>query len=467
MQYYILNRDLKLLRGIEVYTSVIWTERYYEPGEFELYMPASQEDMKFFRECAEKHYYIIPSEFKYRTSISCMIINHVKLDMPFDSADHIIITGRSLGYILHSRIAQGQTILNGNLEDVIRDMVTDNAISPEDPGRAIPKLVLGSKSNKIHDLVNAEATGAFIDEAITNICKVYKTGWDVRLNYDKKSFVFTMFKGVDRSYSQTEPELSDRNPYVVFSPEFDNLIKTTYDMDTSNYRNIIYVESEYNEYDDSTKTLKKNIYDISATLPSRSRYPKGLDRFEMFASSNAASSSPKDEHEEPDINVMNSLMKAEGKAKLKDYDSKTDMTGEVAPNLNFKLDEHYFIGDLVTVINEYGQSFDARVTETIFSVSTSEVKYYPNFVVENYEGKKEDTDYNISEDDIFVLQDWSASGSNYQHFFVTEAGELLEAEKGYIWETMVDESVNDVEFTTESGETFEVSRYWDKEIDGR
>lgn len=467
MQYYILDRNLRLLRGIEVYTSVIWTERYYEPGEFELYLPASEEDMHFFREAAEKHYYIIPSEFRDRNSISCMIINHMKLDLPFDSAKCIIITGRSLGYILHSRIAQGETILNGNLEDVIRDLVTDNAISPSDPDRNIPKFVLGDKSGKITDLINAEATGAFIDEAITNICKVYKTGWDVRLNYDKKQFVFTMFKGVDRSYSQVEPELANRNPYVVFSPDFDNLIKTTYDMDTSNYRNIIYVESEYQEYNESTKVLDKKVFDVSTALPSRSRYPKGLDRFEMFMSSNVASSAPKDEHDEPDKTFMTGIMQTQGKAKLKDYDSSTDMTGEVAPNLNYKLDIDYFIGDLVTVVNEYKQSFDARVTETIFSVSTSEVKYYPVFMVENYEGKKEDQDYNISEDDIFALEDWTSSGDNYQHFFVTEAGELLDKEKGYIWESMVDESEHEVSFSTESGQEFEVCRLWDKDIDGK
>lgn len=467
MQYYILDRSLKLLRGIEVYTSVIWTERYYEPGEFELYLPASKEDMQFFRECAEKHYYIIPSEFKDRNSISCMIINHVKLDLPFDSAKSIIITGRSLSYILHSRIAQGETVLNGNLEDCIRDLVFNNTISPSDPSRHIPNLILGEKSNTITDLINAEATGAFIDEAITNICKVYKAGWDVRLNYDKKQFVFTMFKGIDRSYSQTAPSLEDRNPYVVFSPDFDNLIKTTYDMDTSNYRNIIYVESDYQEYNDTTKTLDKKMYDISATLPSRSRYPKGLDRFEMFMTSNVSSSAPKDKNNEPDKNFMRRIMQTQGKSKLKDYDSSTDMTGEVAPNLNFKLDEDYFIGDLVTVVNEYNQTFDARVTETIFSVSTSEVKYYPVFLVENYEGKKEDTDYSIESDSIFVLEDWTSSGDNYPHFFVTESGELLDMEKSYIWESMVDESENEVLFTTENGVAFEVSRLWDKDIDGK
>lgn len=467
MHYYILDRNLVLVKGIEVFQSVIWTERYYEPGEFELYLPASKEDMQFFRTAAEKHYYIIPAEFNDRTSISCMIINHVKLDMPFDAAKNIIITGRSLSYILHSRIAQGETILNGNLEDVIRDMVADNAINPADPSRSIPKLKLGARSGQISDLINAEATGAYLDEAITNICKIYKTGWDVRLNYDKKQFIFKMFKGLDRSYSQTAPELSDRNPYVVFSPDFDNLLKTTYDMDTSNYRNIIYVESEYQEYNDTTKTLDKKIFDVSATLPARSRYPKGLDRFEMFSSSSASSSAPKDEHNEPDRNFMAGIMRTEGKSKLKDYDSKTDMTGEVAPNLNFKLDEDYYIGDLVSVINEYGQTFDARVTETIHSVSTSEVKYYPVFVVENYEGKKEDQDYNIKEDDVFVLEDWTDTGANYQHFIVTEAGELVEKEKDFVVEDLVDESDYDVEIILENGNLIALTRYWDKDIDGK
>ncbi len=38
----------------------------------------------------------------------------------------------------------------------------------------------------------------------------------------KKQFVFELYAGFDRSYDQTE------NPYVIFSPKFENIINSNY-----------------------------------------------------------------------------------------------------------------------------------------------------------------------------------------------------------------------------------------------
>ena len=38
MEYYILDNDLNVVEGIELFQSMIWTEKFYEAGDFELYL---------------------------------------------------------------------------------------------------------------------------------------------------------------------------------------------------------------------------------------------------------------------------------------------------------------------------------------------------------------------------------------------------------------------------------------------
>ena len=40
MDIYVLNDNFERVGIIDGYTSIIWTIRYYEPGDFELYLAA-------------------------------------------------------------------------------------------------------------------------------------------------------------------------------------------------------------------------------------------------------------------------------------------------------------------------------------------------------------------------------------------------------------------------------------------
>ena len=43
MDLLILDTDLEAIAVIDTYTSLIWTDRYYKAGDFELCLPASKE----------------------------------------------------------------------------------------------------------------------------------------------------------------------------------------------------------------------------------------------------------------------------------------------------------------------------------------------------------------------------------------------------------------------------------------
>ena len=69
--------------------------------------------------------------------------------------------------------------------------------------------------------LEAQYTGDNLYDVIQKICEEQGIGFKITLN-DEKQFVFELYAGSDRSYDQTE------NPYVIFSPKFENIINSNY-----------------------------------------------------------------------------------------------------------------------------------------------------------------------------------------------------------------------------------------------
>ena len=48
MEIYVLNRNREIVGVVDHYESLIWTSRYYEAGDFEIYIQASPETIELF-----------------------------------------------------------------------------------------------------------------------------------------------------------------------------------------------------------------------------------------------------------------------------------------------------------------------------------------------------------------------------------------------------------------------------------
>ena len=48
MEYYILDNDFNIVAGVEKFQSMIWTEKFYDIGDFELYLPATVDSLAFY-----------------------------------------------------------------------------------------------------------------------------------------------------------------------------------------------------------------------------------------------------------------------------------------------------------------------------------------------------------------------------------------------------------------------------------
>lgn len=331
MIYYLLNKDLEYISVIENYRSFIWTSRYNTFGDFELYLPASKENIALYK----RGYYIIRDTDRKHA----MIIYNIEIQTDIENGDFLIITGRCLKSILYQRIIWSQTVVNGNVETKIRELVTDNCISPSIEARAISRLTLGSVIG-ITDTIKTQYTGDNLGETITGLCETFGLGFDVELDIPNHQFKFVMLKGEDRTYNQNV------NPVVVFSNDFDNLLTTDYIMNSEEYKNVALVAGE------GEGTSRKVASVGGAT---------DLDRFEIYVDARDISSN---EGEIPYADYIE-LLADKGFEELAECQIVKSISGEVLPDYTYKLNIDYFLGDLVEIRNDYGVKMVSRITEII------------------------------------------------------------------------------------------------------
>lgn len=261
MDLLILDTNLEAIAVIDTYTSLIWTDRYYKAGDFELCLPASKEIFDVIKQ----DYYLYN-----KNSEHVMIIEQLTIETDTEDGNKLTVTGRSLESILDRRIVWGLKNLSGSFQNGIETLLNECIISPSKPTRQISNFIFeASEDPAITDLtLEAQYTGDNLYDIISEACEERGVGFKVVLN-DNKQFVFSFYAGADRSYDQTDL------PYVAFSPNFDNLISSNYVETKSGLKNVTLVGGE-GEGQDRRYTA---VGDIS-----------GLDRREMFTDARDLSS---------------------------------------------------------------------------------------------------------------------------------------------------------------------------------
>ena len=287
MDITILNYNLDAIKVFDTYNSLIWTDRYNEYGDFEIYTPMTDDILTYMRQ----GYYL-----QRKDSDHVMIIESLKVTTDIDEGSNLTVTGRSLESLLERRIIWGQKTVNGSLHDGIKTLLTENIISPSNADRKIsPFMFQDSTDPTILALtIDAQYTGDNLYETIQKICAERDIGFRVTLN-DSKQFVFELYMGVDRSYNQTS------NSYVVFSPKFDNLISSNYIESKKPLKNVTLVGGE-GEGSERRYTAVGNV--------------AGISRREIFTDARDISSNTGTEGETMTNDEYIALLRQRGKEKL-------------------------------------------------------------------------------------------------------------------------------------------------------
>lgn len=348
MELTLLNTSLDAISVIDDYESLIWTDRYQEYGDFEIYTPVTPEILSVIKQ----DYYLTN-----RDSEHVMIIEKLLIKTDVELGNHITITGRSLESILKRRIVWGQRSVSGSLQNGIRILLEENVINPTDPDRKIDNFIFEeSTDDRITSLtIEAQYTGDEIYEVISKLCKEHEIGFKITLN-DNKQFVFKLYAGTDRSYDQIE------NTYVIFSPNFENIVNSNYLESKSALKNVTLVGGQ-------GEGTERRYHTVGSAI--------GLERRELFTDA-------RDISVEVDERVLteeeyNAQLSQRGKEKLSENIEVVSFEGEIEPTMMFKYREDFFNGDIVQIENEYGHMTTTRIIEMTISENEQGTSVYPTF----------------------------------------------------------------------------------------
>ena len=342
MDVYVMNQQFQTVSIIDAYESLIWTDRYSGYGDFEIYAPFSLDLLNKVRQ----DYYVTINDSEH-----IMIIEGLDIESNAETGNRLRITGRSLESILDRRIIWQQTSYTGNLQNAIRNMLYTAFISPSIADRRVNNFVFeASTDTRITSLsIEEEHTGDNIYEVIKELCDSNYMGYKITLN-DSNQFVFKLYMGEDRSYDQIY------NPYVVFSPNYDNIINSNYLDSTELMKNVTLVAGE-----DSGQQR------VTVVVGSGS----GLTRRELFTDARDIQSEKVSNYQE--------ALRQRGIKHLLENARTVDFEGEVDATRLFVYGEDFYMGDVVQISNEYGIEGAARVVEFIRSEDSNGIKQYPTF----------------------------------------------------------------------------------------
>lgn len=360
MNIYVLDSALERVGVIDYYKSIIWTRRYYEPGDFELCIEATPENIALCG-MGRMLYRDVDCDSNTGAISSVMIIEYIQITTSAEEGDTLILQGRDLKSILHKRIVWRQTVLSGTLEDNVRAILTQNIISPAIEERAISNFVLGTAIGGT-DTLQMQATGDNVGEWVTQAIAPYEIGYDVYLT--NGNFVFELVRGVDRSFEQTAI------PYVVFSPSYDNLMTSDYVADAKESRNVALVAGE----GEGTSRKTATAGDAAAS---------GMSRNELFVDEKSASTDADDGPVPPATYTAQLITK--GLEALAEHQMQEAFEGEIDAETNFAYGIDYQLGDKVEIINDHGVQRAGRIIEVIDSEDETGRTVVPTFSTGGYE----------------------------------------------------------------------------------
>lgn len=350
---YILDRNFVQFYAISDFNSLIWTERYWECGDFEL-------EMFFDLEILDKvkvGYYIALGK-----SPNIMVIESIDITYEIDNkaARYIVYKGRTMESILDRRIMWGEWLYEEtDAQSIIFDLIDKSIVNPEDDGRKIEWFRMRKVDGLLEYLLTLYGDGDNVYEIVRSICQEKQMGMKAEFIENERAIEFSLYSGKDHSYDQT------RIPPVIFSSTFGNLGPSRYSLNTTGFKTVALVtgpwrdtnifDEEGNVIDTETTRSMIEVGDFSVT---------GIDRREMLVE--AGSGYPED-------------MARQAMEEIAEINRLEELDSELDPRRQFVYGVDYTIGDIVQVITDFGLDSKAIVVEFIRSWDENGYNEVPTF----------------------------------------------------------------------------------------
>lgn len=320
---YIRNEKFeKIGRPITQATSVVWLRKFRDAGQCAFNVEATPEMLDLLRYGR----YVTRDDDEMVTIIKQItIVTNEETNMSEFQVVAVDVLNE-----LNNRHTYKLRTFNTDVRSAIGDLIEENIINPVKSAgvlyanRRMP-IVLGSLA-QIDNQVNTELkVGTYIFDQIKTWANEFDFGMSMKRVNDK--FQFNLHKGINRAYGQSV------NPYVIFSEQFHNLKTTNYIQDGSNHKTTAYVVGANN----IIEVVNDNL--------------SGFDRKELFVDASSVSATDSSVLQQHGIEALSSQPLVE------------TFSGEVLNTRLYKYKTHFFIGDIVTIKNDVGLVFNARITQ--------------------------------------------------------------------------------------------------------
>ena len=331
MELYVFDRELNFIGINDNFTSLRWLRRYYKSGEFELHCALTNENLLL----------LVRGNIIYKKGDNeAGYIESRNLKQDVEGKEILVLKGKFLTGYLNRRIIWGTEILNVAAEVAMRTLVTNNCITPGDPNRIIPDLMLDTLKSYPGN-VDYQVSYSNLCEELENLSNISNLGHRVNLDTINKKLVFDIYKGLDRSVNQSV------NPRCIFSKEFENILEQEYVDSLNNYKNLCLIGGV------GEGSLRK-----LATVGSS----VGLDRFETFADQKSLSNEI-DTVPMADVDYTNLLI-GKGNETLAETKEIQTFDSKINLNSNLKYQVDFDLGDIITIVSKkWNITLDSRITE--------------------------------------------------------------------------------------------------------
>lgn len=337
------NKDLEFIGEIDNFKSTVYVRRWETFGTFEIHL---EEDRP---ELFVEGYYIMLNNDAYRSGIIQYYKNDSDGYEPKSQKD-IVIKGYSLLYLLYWRITvppatnNGYRIWNNKpIEDIMYDLVNENAVNPSDSKRKIPQLTMGTSQHRGGKLTFQTRLKYLTDDLYT-LSRQSGLGVSIKLDAVSKRFVFEVLEGRDCTYGIENPRS------YIFSKANNKVNKRTYTYSTIGAKNMAYIGGQGDGDDREIVTLHDEL--------------AGLERKEMFVDA-------RDIPEGQTDNLLdrgNTKLEATKEVVSYEFDASTEDYGML-----------WDLGDTATFVDESGFIEDNRITEVREAYESSVLRIDPVF----------------------------------------------------------------------------------------
>lgn len=332
IELYVYDRELNFKGVIDIYTSLRWRRKYFEAGEFEIHLQATNENINFFKSDD-----IILRE----NCLEAGLVKRIEISEETNKTE-LIINGRFLSYLLYRRIVKHRINFTGKILDGMRKVLE----------QMTPFSILEIENTEIpSDNITFQVTYKNVYNHIKKLALASNVGFRIVPDIENKRLLFQNYVGIDKSTKQK------LNPSYEFSEEYSNITKANYLKDSSTICNYVLVGGE-------GEGTQRVLVEIDNT--------QGLHDFDVVETFVDAKGESKGELSDDEYRQ---ILEQKGTENIED----------ITENINFDVyvddyKEKWDLGDIVTVKKEsWGIEEDLRITEVEEVIEGNKISVTPTF----------------------------------------------------------------------------------------